>query len=199
MTRSKLWPVLCGALLVLAACSSRTEADAFSGPSAATSTSSGSSASVSTDVASRPVTSQPVTASPTVRACSRGDLAARYAGAGAGGQTFFGGIVVWNVSDQPCKLVGSVGFSAYYPDESRDVNAEHDLRYSRTVSIVMPASTQPFRDRVSVGSAYVWAQLSAPEFAAPGETDCASPPRATYVPPRPHGGSAHVRRRRQRR
>jgi hypothetical protein len=143
----KPWSVGCAAVLLLAACSARTESHASSHVSGST-TSSVRSPSVTTTA-----TAQSVSARPTGRPCSGGELSARYAGGGAGGQTFFGGIVVWNTSDQPCLLAGTVGFAAYYPDGSRDVKADHDVRYSRTVSIRMPASTSPFRDHVSLGDA----------------------------------------------
>jgi hypothetical protein len=78
------------------------------------------------------------------RLCQRDDLASRFVGGEAGTGKWFGGIVVRNIGQRPCRLSGRVRFSAYYQSGRRDSLSRvvHDPGFEpqflgRSLSIVL--------------------------------------------------------------
>jgi hypothetical protein len=101
--------------------------------------------------------------SPSALPCEGQDLDARYVGGGDGGQTFMGGIVIWNTGARRCALSGSVGFAAQSPVGVSDVQAVTNGSQA-PVSALFNAAMVPYRDTAADLGNYLYAQLAAPKF-----------------------------------
>ncbi len=101
--------------------------------------------------------------------CTRSDLGARYASGGAGGQTFFGAIVIWNTSPVPCRIAGHPNLSATLNNGRPDPAAgRYDSSVPRTIAVTMPARTPALIDGHLTPGRYLYAALGAPEFTSNG-------------------------------
>jgi hypothetical protein len=119
---------------------------------------------VTKPVLPEPLLSATRSAEPAASPCSQRDLGARYVGGGDGGQTFMGGIVIWNSGRQPCRVDGDVDISATGIDGAPDTGVVLN-RPIRAVDAYLPANIPAYRDTTPLDR-YLRAQLAAPQFNA---------------------------------
>jgi hypothetical protein len=79
----------------------------------------------------------------------------------------FGSIVIWNTGSTPCRIAGSVTFTAFYHDGRQDTNA-HPNRPLRPVAVVLPANMPTYRDGADPAG-YLTADLMGPERDDPNQ------------------------------
>jgi len=123
-------------------------------------------------------TAQPSAPSPDARptsqasrpaACRTQDLGARFQAGGYGGGNDFGSIEIWNPGTAPCRLAGTVTFTAFFADGTADLNARPN-RPLRPLNVTLPARMIQPREG-AVPSRYLVALLMGPERDDPAQPD----------------------------
>jgi hypothetical protein len=114
------------------------------------------------------------------RDCASGQLSARFLGGGFGTGDDFGGIVLWNPGERPCRVHGPVTFAAYYADGSSDRKATV-IRPITASPRTLPARMPAHRDGQDTGG-YLVADLMGPERDDPAQPNWLCRPQDEGTP-----------------
>lgn len=101
--------------------------------------------------------------------CSAADLHAAFAGVQFATGNDFGSLVVWNTGSEPCRLAGTVTFTAYTSSGARDPQAK-TVATDVSVSGTLAADMAPYRDGADL-TGYVAATVMGAERDDPGRPD----------------------------